>query len=93
MRAPPRRTGRREHSGAGILKRFCPYPGRADSRYTRCTRYVQREENGSLMKSGADLRSAALVKVSMRVVPRECLMDGIPSRNAVTVFRGVFYCR
>ena len=60
LRAPPRRTGRREHSGAGILKRFCPYPGRADSRYTRCTRYVQREENGSLMKSGADLRSAAL---------------------------------
>ena len=54
LRAPPGRTGLREHSGAGISKRSGTEPeaagqDAADSRYIRCTRYVHREESWKRM--------------------------------------------
>ena len=89
LRAPPGRTGLREHSGAGISKRSGPEPEdagqkRADSRYIRCTRYVHRE--GSWKR-----RAVCCGTRSQCGWYRGKCLNLIPSRNAVTVFRGVFY--
>lgn len=89
LRAPPGRTGLREHSGAGISKRSGPEPEdagqkRADSRYIRCTRYVRREGSWKSREVCCGTRSQC------GWYRGKCL-NLIPSRNAVTVFRGVFY--